>query len=212
MECGGVVGVLVEHIHGPSEFGWFVVNHPFRAKWDEMLVVSGEIEEMVLVFGRFVLVRRAVVEALDVKMEASSRSRRGFAIVGPCLLDFGGGFAVILAGRPLGGAHHVADDLIGVELLELGVIESGHGGVIGITVDCVDVAGFLESNVSIAGMRVDEGKTKRIIGTSSHNTFEEIINVAFLYFRAVERNSGMFLGGFSIVFIFLELIMKQSNF
>jgi hypothetical protein len=63
------------------------------------------------------------------------------------------------------------------------------------------VAGFLEGNVGIAEMRVDEGKTKRIIGTSSHNTFEEIINVAFLYFRVgvVERNGGMFLGGFGII-------------
>ena len=148
-----------------------------------------------LVFGAIVLVWCSVVEAFNVKMEASSRSRSGFAIVGPLGFDFVGGFAVILAGLPLWGTHHIANDLIGVELLELSVIESGHGGVIRITVNRVDVAGFLEGDVGIAGMWVDEGKTKRIIGTFSHNTFEEIINVAFLYFRVgvMKRNNNVCL-------------------
>jgi hypothetical protein len=72
------------------------------------------------------------------------------------------------------------------------------------------VAGFLKGDMGIAGMRVDEGKTKRIIGTSSHNTFEEIINVAFLYFRVVERNGGMFLGGFWIILqLYLSLLCNR---
>ena len=125
-ESGWVVRVFEEHIHGPGEFGWFIVNHPFRAKWREMLVVCCEIEEVVLVFGAVVLVWRAIVEAFNVEMEASSRSRRGFAIVGPRLFDLVGSLAVILAGRPLGRANHVGDDFVGVELLELSVIEGGH--------------------------------------------------------------------------------------
>lgn len=156
-----------------------------------MFVVFGEIEEVVFVFWGVVLVWCIIVEAFDVEMEASSRSRSRFAVIGPLCFNFVGGFAVILACLPLGGAHHVVYDFIGVELLELGMIESGYRSIVGITVDGVDVTGFLESDVVIAGMRVDEGKTKRIIGTSSHNTFEEIINVAFLYFRASEVLGGL---------------------
>ena len=125
-KSGWVVRVFEQHIHGPGEFGWFVVNHPFRAKWGEMLVVCGEIEEVVLVFGAVVLVWCAIVETFNVEMEASSRSRSGFAIVGPLLLDLVGSFAVILAIGPFWRANHVGDDFVGVELLELCVIESGH--------------------------------------------------------------------------------------
>ncbi len=71
------------------------------------------------------------------------------------------------------------------------MIESGHRCVIGITVYGVDMAGFLEGDVGIAGMGVDDGETKRIIGTGSHNTFIEIINVAFFYFRASEVSGGL---------------------
>jgi hypothetical protein len=129
-------------------------------------------------------------------MEASSRSRSRFAIVGPRLLDLVGSLAIILAIRPLGGANHVGNDLVGVELLELGVIESSHGGVSGITVNRVDVAGFLELDVVIAGMSVDDGEFEGIVGTFGHNAFEEIVDIAFFYFWVVERNSGMFLDGF----------------
>ena len=163
--------VFEKHIHGPGKFGWFVVNHPFCAKWGEMLVVFCEIKEVVLVFGASVLVWRAIVETFNVKMEASSRSRRRFAILGPLLFDLVGSFAVILAGWPLGRANHVGYDFVGVELLELGVIEGGDGCVIGITVNRVFVVCFFELNVVIAGMAVDEGEFERIIGSFGHESF-----------------------------------------
>jgi len=136
-----------------------------------MLVVFCEIEEVVSVFGRFVLVWCVIVEAFYIEMEASSRSRSGFAIVGPRLLDLVGSLAVILAIRPLGRANHIGDNFVGVKLLELGVIESSHGGIIGITVNRVFVVGFFELDVVIAGMAVDDGELKGIIGSFCHESF-----------------------------------------
>ena len=182
MEGRWVDRVFEEHIHGTCEFGWFVVNHPFCAKWGEMLVVCCEIEEVVLVFGAVVLVWCVIVETFDVKMEASSRSRSGFAIVGPLLFDLVGSFAVILTRWPLGGANHAGNYFVGVELLKLGVIECGHGGVSGVAIDRVFVCGFFELDVVIAGMAVDDGEFKGIIWASCHYAFKEVVEMAFLYF------------------------------
>ena len=166
-----VVRVFKEHIHRPREFGWFVINHLFRAKWREMLVVCCEIEK-VLVFGARVLVWCVIVVAFNVEMEASSRSRSGSAIIRPGLLDLLGSLAVILAAGPFWRADHIADDLVSIELLELGVIECGHGSVCGVAINRVFVCGFFELDVGIARMRVDEGEFERIVGSFCHNSLE----------------------------------------
>ncbi len=148
-----------------------------------------------LIFGGLVLIWCAIVETFNVKMEACSRSRSGFAIVGPLLFDFGGSFAVILAIGPFWRANHVGYDFVGVKLLKLGVIESGHRSIIGVAVNRVDVAGFLELDVIIAGMAVDDGEFEWIIWASCHYAFIDGVPL-FLGVVWMERNSGMFLGRF----------------
>ena len=134
-------------------------------------MVCCEIEK-VLVFRAWVLVWCVIVVAFNVEMEASSRSRSGSAIIRPGLLDLLGSLAVILAAGPFWRADHVADDLVGVELLELGMIKCGHGGVGGVAINRVFVCGFFELDVGIARMRVDEGEFERIVGSFCHNSLE----------------------------------------
>lgn len=143
---------------------------------------------MVLVWG-------VIVETFNVEMEASSRSRSGFAVVGPLGFNFVGSFAVILAGRPFWRANHVCYDFVGVELLELGVIECGDRYVIRITVNRVNVSGFLELDVIIAGMAVDEGEFERIVGSFGHESFIEVVKMAFFYFCGGVVSGGLRMVG-----------------
>ena len=58
------------------------------------------------------------------------------------------------------------------------------------------MTGFLELDVVIAGMAVDEGEFEGIIGSFCHYAFIEVVKMALLYFGVVERNGGMGLCGF----------------
>jgi hypothetical protein len=47
------------------------------------------------------------------------------------------------------------------------------------------VTGFLKLDVVIAGMAVDDGELKGIIGSFCHYAFIEVVDVAFFYFWVV---------------------------
>jgi hypothetical protein len=76
------------------------------------------------------------------------------------------------------------------------------------------VGGFFELDVVISGMRVDCGEFEGIVGTSCHYAFIEVVEMAFLYFRVVERNGGVFLDGFMIILQLYPLLLflhKKSH-
>ena len=47
------------------------------------------------------------------------------------------------------------------------------------------MAGFLELDVVISGMAVDDGELKGIIGSFCHYAFIEVVKMAFFYFWVV---------------------------
>ena len=170
----GTVGILVNHVDGTRQLQVLIVDAPLGPVGTQIGCVGNELHEILpfdagvpmnAILGSFkqisvrILGRKFVVvhEALNVVVEVGSGAAHSGPIVGPLFLDLVGGQPPVLVSQlPRFARHHLVDDIVCVELGEVGMNPSGHGSVLGIGVRCNAVLVVLleEEDVCIALMAV----------------------------------------------------------
>lgn len=132
--------------------------------------------------------RRTVIEEFDIEMHFSPRLRCFTAIRIPPRLDFLFRLTVIFTLGPARTRHHLIDDPVRIELLEMGVVPSGHTGICNrrIPVDGVDMGPLIELDPPIAWMRVLGGEELEWVGRHGDGfdiVSKHQINFAVTYMR-----------------------------
>ena len=116
-----------------------------------------EIGVLDAVIGHFYL----IVVALNIIVHIGARRRGPIPIGIPHRLYlFGGHHVVFVLGVRFVFAtiHNLVDDFLRVKLGEVVVVPRGHGHIVAVTVDGVNVGGFLELDAGVARMSVQFGE------------------------------------------------------